>query len=142
MQHAHAGEVFAVASLVLLMAAGGFAAMLAAEARAVHHVQLELLPHGEAELHVFTAYLVVNYKVCGEDVELCLAMRQQLQLNVMYCPRFSGEHGGEATRSHEENQGGNSEDLTRMRVLHERFLNTANPDQLRVELAAASSTLS
>ena len=87
--------------------------------------------------HFQTLRFNSNYKVCGEDVELCLAMRQQLQLNVMYCPRFSGEHGGEATRSHEENQGGNSEDLTRMRGLHERFLNTANRDQLRVELAAS-----
>ena len=87
--------------------------------------------------HFQTLRFNSNYKVCGEDVELCLAMRQQLQLNVMYCPRFSGEHGGEATRSHEENQRGNSEDLTRMRGLHERFLNTANRDQLRVELAAS-----
>ena len=87
--------------------------------------------------HFQTLRFNSNYKVCGEDVELCLAMRQQLQLNVMYCPRFSGEHCGEATRSHEENQRGNSEDLTRMRGLHERFLNTANRDQLRVELAAS-----
>ena len=78
-----------------------------------------------------------DYRVCGEDIELCLALRQQLDLNVVYCPRFSGEHGGEATRSHQENQGGNSEDLTRIRGLHERFLHTATRDQLRVELAAS-----
>ena len=77
-----------------------------------------------------------EYRVCGEDVELCLALRQQLELNVMYCPRFSGEHGGEATRSNEDDQGGNSEDLTRMRGLHERFLNTTSNDQLRIELTA------
>ena len=87
--------------------------------------------------HFQTLRFNCDYKVCGEDVELCLAMRQQLELNVVYCPRFSGEHGGEATRSHEEDQGGNSEDLTRMRGLHERFLDTANRDQLRVELAAS-----
>ena len=78
-----------------------------------------------------------EYRVCGEDVELCLELRGKLKLNVWYCPNFSGEHGGEATRSHEEDQGGNSEDLTRMRGLHERFLNTANRDQLRVELIAS-----
>ena len=50
------------------MAACGFAAMLAAEARAVHHVQLELLPHGEAELHVFTAYLVVAVEAKGLEM--------------------------------------------------------------------------
>ena len=77
-----------------------------------------------------------NYRVCGEDVELCLALRQQLELNVMYCPRFSGEHGGEATRSNKKDQGGNSEDLTRMRGLHERFLRTTSNAQLRIELTA------
>ena len=78
-----------------------------------------------------------NYKVCGEDVELCLAVREHLGLNVIYCPRFSGEHSGEATRSEEKDQGGNSEDLTRMRGLHERFLNAACRDQLKIELAAS-----
>ncbi|WP_115131518.1 glycosyltransferase [Synechococcus sp. N26] len=78
-----------------------------------------------------------NYKVCGEDVELCLAVREHLRLNVIYCPRFSGEHSGEATRSEEKSQGGNSEDLTRMRGLHKRFLNSACRDQLKIELAAS-----
>ena len=78
-----------------------------------------------------------EFRVCGEDVELCLALREQLKLNVVYCPCFSGEHGGEATRANEERQGGNSEDLTRMRGLHERFLNTASSDQLRIELEAS-----
>ena len=77
-----------------------------------------------------------EYQVCGEDVELCLALRGQLELNVVYCPRFSGEHSGEATRSNEEDQGGNSEDLTRMRGLHKRFLSTTSSDQLRNELTA------
>ena len=77
-----------------------------------------------------------KYQVCGEDVELCLALRGQLELNVVYCPRFSGEHSGEATRSNEKDQGSNSEDLTRMRGLHERFLSTTSSDQLRNELTA------
>ena len=77
-----------------------------------------------------------EYRVCGEDVELCLALRQQLELNVVYCPSFSGIHGGETTRSNQESQAGNSEDLTRIRGIHERFLNTTNNDQLRIELTA------
>ena len=77
-----------------------------------------------------------DYRVFGEDVELCLALRQQLELNVVYCPRFSGEHGGEATRSNDKDQGCNSEDLTRMRSLHERFLSTTSNAQLRIELTA------
>ena len=87
--------------------------------------------------HFQTLRFNSDYQVCGEDVELCLAIRQQLQLNVVYCPLFSGQHEGEATRSHEENQGANSEDLTRIRSLHRHFLNTANRDQLRVELEAS-----
>lgn len=78
-----------------------------------------------------------EYKVCGEDVELCLALRDELKLDVMYCPRFSGEHGGEATRSKMKDQGGNNEDLIRMRRLHERFLNTATNEQIRTELVAS-----
>ena len=77
-----------------------------------------------------------DYRVCGEDVELCLNLRKEFEMNVVYCPRFSGEHGGEATRSNEQNQRGNSEDLTRMRSLHERFLSTTSNDQLRIELTA------
>ena len=78
-----------------------------------------------------------DYIVCGEDVELCLALRDKLEMDVMYCPQFSGEHAGEATRSQKEGQSGNSEDLTRMRALHEQFLNTASHHQLRIELAAS-----
>ena len=88
--------------------------------------------------HFQTLRFNTEYQVCGEDVELCLALRRQLELNVVYCPRFSGVHGGEATRSQDKNQGSNSEDLTRLRALHERFLNTTNNDQLRMELIANS----
>ena len=74
--------------------------------------------------------------MCGEDVELCLTLRRQLELNVVYCPSFSGVHDGETTRSNEKDQTGDSEDLTRLRGLHERFLNTTSKDQLRIELTA------
>ena len=87
--------------------------------------------------HFHSLRFNTDYRVCGEDVELCLAVRGQLKLNVVYCPRFSGEHGGEATRRNDEDQRGNSEDLARMRALHERFLNTSNDNQLRIELAAS-----
>ena len=80
-----------------------------------------------------------EYRVCGEDVELCLALRSQLKLNVMYCPQFSGEHIGEATRSKEPGQGSNSEDLAKMRGIHKRFLDGADNNQLRIELAASTA---
>ena len=87
--------------------------------------------------HFLALEFNTEFRVCGEDVELCLAMREQLKLNVVYCPSFSGEHGGEATRSKEKRQGANSEDLTRIRGLHESFLKSANSHQLRIELAAS-----
>ena len=87
--------------------------------------------------HFHTLGFNTEYRVCGEDVELCLAMREHLELNVVYCPLFSGEHISEATRSNEDSQRSNSEDLTRMRGLHERFLNAASSNQLRIELAAS-----
>ena len=80
-----------------------------------------------------------EYRVCGEDVELCLNLRSQLKLDIIYCPLFSGEHGGEATRSKQENQQGNSEDLTRIRSLHARFLQNASQEQLLIELEASVS---
>ena len=87
--------------------------------------------------HFRTLRFNSEFRVCGEDVELCLALREQLKLNVVYCPCFSGEHCGEATRANEERQSANSEDLTRIRGLHERFLKSASSDQLRIELAAS-----
>ena len=60
-----------------------------------------------------------------------------MRLNIIYCPQFSGEHGGEATRSEQDNQQGNSEDLTRLRSLHARFLENASQEQLRIELEAS-----
>ena len=87
--------------------------------------------------HFKSLQLNTEYRVCGEDVELCLELRGKLDLDVVYCPQFSGEHAGETTRSKDENQRGNSEDITRLRGLHERFLSTASNKQLRIELAAS-----
>ena len=60
MQSAHACEVFTVAALILIVAAGGFTAVLAAEAGAIHGVQFELSSQGKAELYVFSTHSVVG----------------------------------------------------------------------------------
>ncbi len=77
-----------------------------------------------------------TYKVCGEDIELCLDLRSKLQLEVWYCPDASGIHESETTRKQFETQQGNSEDLTRMRTLHKKFIESANTSQLLNEWAS------
>ena len=79
-----------------------------------------------------------EYKVCGEDVELSLDLRERLDLNIMYCPSFSGIHASEATRSQTEGQDGNSEDMSRMRIRRKQFLDKANGQQLKDELLVAA----
>ena len=86
--------------------------------------------------HFQSLRFATDFKVCGEDVELCLDLRERLGLEVIYAPGFSGLHGGEATRSQVDEQSGNSEDLSRMRARYQRFLAAAGQAQLRVELAA------
>ncbi len=79
-----------------------------------------------------------EYKVCGEDVELSLDLRERLDLNIVYCPSFSGIHASEATRSQTEGQDGNSEDMSRMRIRRKQFLDKANGQQLKDELLVAA----
>lgn len=76
----------------------------------------------------------LEYKVCGEDVELCLNLRERLGLSIMYCPGFSGIHASEATRSQTDGQDGNSEDLSRMRLRRKQFLEKASRQQLNLEI--------
>ena len=78
-----------------------------------------------------------EYRVCGEDVGLCLDLRLKLELEVWYCPDFSGRHDSESTRATIPNQQGNAEDLSTMRQLHREFLEAAKKPQLRQELAAS-----
>ena len=75
-----------------------------------------------------------DYKVCGEDVELSLDLREHLGLNIVLCPNFSGVHASEATRSTTEGQDGNSEDMSRMRIRRKQFLDQATSRQLSDEL--------
>lgn len=89
--------------------------------------------------HFLAIRLSEDFNVCGEDVELCLDVRERLGLKAVYVPDFSGLHSGEATRSAFVEQRGNSEDLSRLRARHGRFLEAANQQQLQVELKASVS---
>ena len=78
-----------------------------------------------------------HYRVCGEDVGLCLDLRLKLGLEVFYCPGFSGRHDSESTRATIPGQQGNEEDLSAMRQLHDKFIKSTKKTQLRQELSAS-----
>ena len=78
-----------------------------------------------------------NYNVCGEDVELCLDIRENLNKDIIYCPDFSGIHESEQTRRTQDNQAGNEEDLVKLRVRRRKFLEKAKKSQILNELLIA-----
>lgn len=75
-----------------------------------------------------------HYKVCGEDVELCLDVQQTLEQQVWLSGGSCAIHESESTRSTQEGQAGNSEDLTRLRARVRAFLSQASPAQLQLFL--------
>ena len=75
-----------------------------------------------------------HYRQCGEDVELCLDIRQHLNQQVWLCAGASGIHESESTRQHQESSEQLSEDRARMRARYNRFINEASADQLRLDL--------
>jgi GT2 family glycosyltransferase len=75
-----------------------------------------------------------QYRQCGEDVELCLDLRQHLNQHVWLCAGASGIHESETTREKQENQDYLSEDKVRMRARYCQFLSEASTDQLQLEL--------
>ncbi len=88
--------------------------------------------------HFLSLLLNEKYKVCGEDVELCLDLRQRDQLEIWYCPEASGIHEAESTRQQESEQEGNTEDLCRIRRRRRQFIEQANNVQLCHDLLASS----
>jgi GT2 family glycosyltransferase len=75
-----------------------------------------------------------QYRQCGEDVELCLDLRQHLNKQVWLCVGASGIHESETTRQHQESSEQLSEDRVRMRARYHRFINEVSSDQLQLEL--------
>ena len=78
-----------------------------------------------------------SYKNCGEDIELCLDIREKLGLEIYYCPSASGIHESESTRSKHEDQSHISEDLARMRSRYREFIKNATSVQIQVDLNAS-----
>jgi GT2 family glycosyltransferase len=77
------------------------------------------------------------YNQCGEDVELCLDLRQQLNLQVWLCAQASGLHESESTRKQQERRDDVSADLARMRARYRQFLDNASAQQLQIDLASS-----
>ena len=75
-----------------------------------------------------------KYEVCGEDVELCLDIQQNLKQQIWLCNQATAIHESETTRSKEPNQSQNSKDLLRLRARTQNFIDGASADQLRVLL--------
>ena len=75
-----------------------------------------------------------EYRVSGEDVELCLDVQQHLGQQVWLCTEASAIHNAETTRSKDPLQAGNSADQLRLRARTKHFLDQATGEQLRVLL--------
>jgi len=88
--------------------------------------------------HFLNLRLNEKYKVCGEDIDLCLDLRQHHELEVWYCPTASGIHEAESTRQQENDQEANTEDLCRMRMRRRQFIEQASNVQLCHDLLAKS----
>ena len=77
-----------------------------------------------------------SYKVCGEDVELCLDIREKLNLKVVFCPQLSGIHMVSETRKEKGQYGNTSEDVVLMRQRRRQFIENAKQDDLIDEINA------
>ena len=75
-----------------------------------------------------------TYIVCGEDVELCMDVQQDLKKQVWLCAEATAVHESETTRSQDESQAGNSEDQMRLRARVKAFIEQASKKQLKTLL--------
>ena len=91
---------------------------------------LQWIARHDFQQHPFnTAYIV-----CGEDVELCMDVQQDLKKQVWLCTEATAVHEAETTRSQDESQAGNSEDQIRLRARVKTFIEQASKKQLKVLL--------
>ena len=77
-----------------------------------------------------------SYKRCGEDIELCLDIREKLNLKVWICSNFSGIHSSSTTRKKTKQYGNDASDISKMCERRRAFLLNTNKEQLLDELNA------
>jgi hypothetical protein len=75
-----------------------------------------------------------SYRVCGEDVELCLDVQQKLGKQVWLCCDAEAIHEAESSRALQPDQASNSEDLLRLRSRYHDFVLQASAAQLQLLL--------
>ena len=78
-----------------------------------------------------------TFQACGEDVLLSIETRSILKKHVLYCPTMSGIHDAESTRRLFEEQRANNDDETRLRSAWLNLLESADRENLLLELKAA-----
>jgi len=78
--------------------------------------------------------LNTQYRVCGEDVALCLDMQQQRGKQVWLCGEAKALHNGETTRQRFEGQGASADDQARVRQRWDGFIAGASAAALAVLL--------
>ena len=83
--------------------------------------------------------LAETFNVCGEDVLLCLQTRSILNKEVYLLPEVSGIHDAESTRSRQEGQQANDQDMQRMRNGWKEMIQRVSRQELLVELTAAQN---
>ena len=75
-----------------------------------------------------------KYEVSGEDIELCLDIREKKELNILFCANVSGIHFS-GTTIKKNNQGRSSDnDVKRMKKRRLEFLKNASREQIILEL--------
>ena len=81
------------------------------------------------------------YKVCGEDVELCLDMRQYLKKQIHFFYDFSAIHESASTRKEFPEQQQNNNDKLRLKKRYKRFLKQARSEELLCEYTSEIETI-
>ena len=71
-----------------------------------------------------------KYSICGEDIELCLDIREKLNYDIFYCHKFSGIHESESTRRYFANQKSSLKDKILLAKRYRRFIWNSNISNL------------
>lgn len=71
-----------------------------------------------------------KYDICGEDIELCLDIRENLNLNIFYNSEFSGIHESETTRKRTKDQSSSWKDKLLISTRYFRFISRTSLDNL------------
>lgn len=67
-----------------------------------------------------------EYSICGEDIELCLDIRERLNCDVFYCHKLSAIHESESTRRYFRNQKSSLKDKILLSKRYIRFIWNSN----------------